>query len=126
MGSPLLLESDDEGEGFRRQERTFLGGGLEDLYPLCQGHLAGLLIAMAEQRFGGLVIKQEIAGWVHQKNGHSQIARELTHQDHLNGLLRHLSSNASGFARICTKNYRGGCSHNRRYLLSQALSVILL
>ena len=52
----------------------------------------------AEDRFRGFVVEEEIALRVEQHYRHREVARELSHQDDLDGSLRHASS-------VCTEGF---------------------
>jgi len=71
---------------------TLEGVTVEIGEPEHSSHLVGVdwahvIESNAEETFGGFVVIEEVAGLVHEPYRHSQVAGQLTKEDHLDWLL---------------------------------------
>src|SRR5712691_5138178 len=86
---PVFLERDHQGVRVRREGRPVQGRRMKDGGPLLERHLAGLFVSPAEKRLGRFVVKEHVARGVDQEDRRREVTRELSHEDDLDGFLRH-------------------------------------
>src|SRR3970282_1395557 len=94
VGGLVLLEGDDQRARLEREGQPILGGELDEGVKLLERDLARLVEATAEDRLGRLVVIEEVPGRVEEQDRHGEVARQLSHQDELDGFLGHMSLRA--------------------------------
>src|SRR5207249_4997453 len=87
-----VLERDHQRQSLGWQGRAVVVGRPERDAPRRLVHLAGLVVATAEQRLGRLVVEEQVALRIDDEDRRREGAGELLGQDELHCLLRHAVS----------------------------------
>ncbi|MDR7543583.1 MAG: hypothetical protein QN120_04960 [Armatimonadota bacterium] len=89
VGRSALAERDGERQGFWGHGRARIVLRDEHSGPVLERHLAGLVIVLAQQCLGGLVVEQQRSRRVNHEDGEREVACQVTHEDDLDRLLCH-------------------------------------